>query len=160
MVPVATMDNIRRSRQFKVLLSREEWYALLAIAEADETTISDVFRAFVVRRAYELEHPETRDVRSIANTLLDLSRRLRTLAAGFERGLRPGLESPHQPPGYMFTSPRPSAANQGEWHAPNIDPMVIVQGDAAGGQDHCDEGRNDTHDRRHLDERRPVRRRV
>ncbi len=81
----SSMHSVSRSRQFKVLLSEQEWYDLLEIAETEETTIADVLRTFITRRAYELKHPATRDVRCMADALSDFSRRLRALAAFAER---------------------------------------------------------------------------
>jgi hypothetical protein len=116
------MDNFRRSRQFKMLLSTEEWYALLSISETEEKTISDVLRTFITRRAYDLQHPATQDIRSIADTLMEVSRKLRTISMVFERG----------PPRGLKRSPG-AAPEQCEWQAPELDLMFSQEDGAAGG---------------------------
>ena len=132
------MDNFRRSRQFKMLLSTEEWYDLLSIADLEEKTISDVLRTFITRRAYDLRHPATQDIGSIADTLMDLSRKLRTVSVMFERhfaGFRPNA------------SPRASAAGRSEWQASEPDRMVLSEeAEAAGGHPAGDRQRTDAHE--------------
>jgi hypothetical protein len=139
------MNSDSRSHQFKLRLTLAEWYDLLAIAECEETTVSDVVRSFITRRAHELRHPATRDVGSIADTLLDASRRLRTLARA----------SPHFEQLRLIARAhvlsRTTASVQGEWRAPRADPKVFAQCEAAGGKDECDQGRTDAHDGRDLD---------
>ena len=84
--------DMERRRQFKFRLSDDEWEKLLIVAEEADAPAADVFRAFIERRYEELMQPELGaswdECSAAADTLLALSRRVRSLGKGPDRGRR------------------------------------------------------------------------
>jgi len=78
--------RVERPRQFKLYLSHEEWEWLVHISDGDDCSSADALRGYIRRRYQEMISPDPKDPEAIADTLIELARRL--------RGPRPRRRSP------------------------------------------------------------------
>src|SRR5690349_12250071 len=76
---------MERSRQYRLILSDREWEMLIHIADDEGAPASEILRALVQRRYEALSKPDAEDLRSVADALRMLSRRLGALADARDR---------------------------------------------------------------------------
>jgi hypothetical protein len=69
-----------RPRQFRFFLSDREWEKLIDLTDAEDVSAADVVRALIHRRHEEIFRKEGPDWLAAAETLAELSRKLKALA--------------------------------------------------------------------------------